>query len=570
MKESSVILSELLDEEIRKRLKDESQVKLSPHNFLKRIIDVVCDGLPLDIYQNHDKFHTSCTKSFAISKLASQIPALLELQALLDTSLCCLKELKKARKFSKASRVCVIVTEIIKCCPFEWLIGANIQDLQNYQIEERKTIMKEYLESLLKLVDLMPVSFDEIKNDENQILFLYPSVIQLCHMILRRTSKISDDVSIRNFGTSLLKSIACNIAMTCIQQTGQCFWIKDDCAKVARKVLKSLMLDCSCSSISSFLCGSENLDDNCAFPKGIFGSILQSLKDFMANAKLPDYPVAIHVLVWTVQNVKHPYFSEHISMVLPPLMMLVHDYRVPNCIIGIQTLSHLISNMNARELCWYGRAGIIYDALHHRLYTNEAQVMTVLQPCLLHIIKVIEQQPKTNVTHFQMTRCDENFQIILSAMEFENKILMRRAYCSNLAMFVNYLGVNVAKHLKRLMRVIYSYLDIGDGDTEEWRICILGVLKSVIVSAWARIPFHTGDILRALMRLLIDISMSSQANADVKDIMYEQIQECLSLLLRICGEPLRRELECMTSDIGMKKVETLICSVLCLHKSQNF
>lgn len=48
------------------------------------------------------------------------------------------------------------------------------------------------------------------------------------------------------------------------------------------------------------------------------------------------------------------------------------------------------------------------------------------------------------------------------------------------------LGVLVARHLKRLERVIVGYLEVCDGPEEEARLGILETLRCTIEHAWPR------------------------------------------------------------------------------------
>lgn len=48
------------------------------------------------------------------------------------------------------------------------------------------------------------------------------------------------------------------------------------------------------------------------------------------------------------------------------------------------------------------------------------------------------------------------------------------------------LGILIARHLKRLERVILGYLEVCDGPEEEARLGILETLQSTIEHAWPR------------------------------------------------------------------------------------
>ena len=578
LQECNTILAEFLDEKALIKLHETHKDNYNTSQFLRDLFDLTYELFPRDFDQENGMFTKQIVGNSKLSEFAARIPQLFTSRLVLYTSAAYLEELESSKKHEHSLKVCGIITEILKSCSKEWLIGAPTQELQfleTLELEKAKRTILEFLNALLKLIDLMSLNAQQLKNHSR--LSLYPRILQLCNMVVLKISENSEFKIDRSFMFDISRKIACKLVVTCTEQIGNQYWIVDSSKKVASELLQSLVViycRTSMATVIDLLCGKgvksskEDHENECLFPSGLLGRILEDIKAFMAKNKLVDYPVAIHVLVWTVTKVRHPYLGEHISMILPPLLLLVDDYRVENRIVGIQILSHVIENTNATELCWYGRAEMIYDALHHRIRTNEAQVLLVLQPCLLKIIKVLEPSTKIANSDHKMSKCNENFQIILTSMEFESKILMRRAYCSGLELFINHMGVSCVKHFKRLLRVVYGYLEVGDGETEEWLVAMLGVLKCIIVNAWPRVPSHADDMLKCLMKLIIDISLSSVAPMEIKDLMFEKIKECLVMLLCVCSEPVKKQLECMTSGLGLEEAEKLISSALDLYEKR--
>ncbi len=576
LKKCNTILREFLGEKTFRKLSEKHEDNCNTSRFLKDVFDIICERFPPNFDQKNEVFIEQGVRNFNLLEFASRIPEIFSSQIVLKSSAVYLKELESTEKYLQCLKICRILTEIIKKCSYEWFIGVNTEELkilETSKFEESKRTIIEFLNSLLKLTSLMPFSEDQLTSHGK--LNLYPGILQFWHLVLEKISKNLHDEIHRNLKLSLLKSVACELVITCSQQIGNQNWILDSCQTIAVEILESVVVICGSHGVVDLLCGKSsrtlmnNPENDCLFPNGLLCKILENMKMLMANYMLPDCPVAIHVLVWSITNVKHPYLGKHISMILPPLLLLVDDYRVNNRVTGIETLSHVIENTNATELCWYGRADIIYDALHHRLHTNEPQVMQVLQSCLLKIIKVLETTPKKAIADPKVNKCDENFQIILTAMEYESKILMRQAYCSNLVSFVDHMGINIVRHFKRLLRIIFGYLEIGDGETEEWRIVMLDVLKCVIINAWPRLPVHADDMLKCLMKLVIDVSMSSIAPVEVKKSMFGKMKECLAMLLCVCGEPVRNQLECMTVGLGLDEAEKLITDALHLYKTNS-
>ncbi|XP_028408340.1 TELO2-interacting protein 2-like [Dendronephthya gigantea] len=573
-KECNTILAEFFAENTIKKLNEKHQTIFNPSQFLKDIFDVVCQCFPANFDHENEVNIVTGVGKFSLLDFSPRICEMFSSTIILQASAEYLKDLDSSKKYHQCLIICKVLAEIFKNCSCEWIIGIDsikAQDLkllETSDLEEQNRNITQFHIFLLKFINLM--SLDLTKLNDCPKLKLYPGILQLCFLVLKKLSENSTVEVFRNLWLSIQKKVLCEIVMICIQQVGDQCWALDDCKKMAMAVLESLIVMCGCRDVLGLLCGNGGKTlkerDCCFFPNGVLRSVLEKMKTFMSKNKLPDYPVAVHIIVWSIRNMKHPYLGEHISMILPPLLMLVDDYRVENRVTGIETLSHVIENMNATELCWYGRANMIYDALHHRIRTNQPEVMRVLQLCLLKIIKVIEPSPKRPIASPKMNKCDENFQIILTSMEFESKIVMRRAYCSNLALFIDHMGITIVRHLTRLLRVVFGYLEIGDGDTEDWRLLMLDILKSILLNAWPKVPNYMDDILRCLMKVVIDVSMSSVA-LTLKHSMFEKIENCLVLLLCLCGESVRNQLECMTSGIGLNEAEELITRALDRYNS---
>ena len=132
--------------------------------------------------------------------------------------------------------------------------------------------------------------------------------------------------------------------------------------------------------------------------------------------------------------------------------------------------------------------------------------------CLLDLFPVLEK-----ALHWKgdaarpTTHCDEVLQLMLTHMEPEHRILLRRTYARNLPAFVRRqvpglqawptpapalrchvfsfvcrLGILTVRHMKRLERVILGYLEVYDGPEEEARLKILETLQLLMQYTWPR------------------------------------------------------------------------------------
>jgi len=154
-------------------------------------------------------------------------------------------------------------------------------------------------------------------------------------------------------------------------------------------------------------------------------------------------------------------------------------------------------------------------------------------------------------------------------MEFESKIAIRRVCSRHLKHFIQHMGITTLRHFKRLLRVIFSYLEVSDYPNEEARLEILDTLHTTMVYAWPRIPHHSSSILKSLLKLQVDVKDSApHLTAQAYQQLNEKISECLFVLLMCCGTPVEEQLRELTKGVGHKEVEDCIFNVLGKFRSE--
>ncbi|RMX61119.1 hypothetical protein pdam_00010534 [Pocillopora damicornis] len=340
------------------------------------------------------------------------------------------------------------------------------------------------------------------------------------------------------------------------------------------ELVSLICTNCQCPSVQELLCGcvevesvvfnmvEESQSPNSLFPSGLFRHILDYLRPHLLKNNWKKFPLACHGLVWCTLQIKHPYVGEHFAKLMSPLLLLIDDYETENKTLGFKCLKHVIDNVNSAELQWYGRADVLFEASQRHIYSNDPSLMRSLHPCLLSILTVVEPSPKKAKFGRKTTKCDGLFQIILSSMEFESKIAVRKAYASHLKHFIEHMGITILRHFKRLLKVIVSYLEVSDYPEEGTRLAVLDALKVAMLQAWPRIPNHSSTILKSLLKLLVDATDSSAYIAvQAFELLNQKTAECLVVLLRCCGKQVEEQLKEL-QGVGHKEVEECVEKVL--------
>uniref|UniRef100_A0A2K5YWP3 TELO2 interacting protein 2 n=1 Tax=Mandrillus leucophaeus TaxID=9568 RepID=A0A2K5YWP3_MANLE len=272
-------------------------------------------------------------------------------------------------------------------------------------------------------------------------------------------------------------------------------WTTPRSREVAREVLTLLLQVTECSSVAGFLRG-ENEDE-----KGSLSVILGLLKPDLNKESWKNNPAIKHVFSWTLQQVTRPWLSQHLERVLPASLLISDDYQTENKILGVHCLHHIVLNV-AVLLCLLDLFPILEKTLH---WKGDGARPT--------------------------THCDEVLQLILTHMEPEHRLLLRRTYARNLPAFVKRLRILTVRHLKRLERVIIGYLEVYDGPEEEARLKILETLKLLMQHTWPRVSCRLVVLLKALLKLICDVARDPNLTPEsVKSALLQEATDCLILL----------------------------------------
>lgn len=118
-------------------------------------------------------------------------------------------------------------------------------------------------------------------------------------------------------------------------------------------------------------------------------------------------------------------------------------------------------------------------------------------------------------------------------METESRLVTRREYSRHIGMFVKTLGITGLRYYKRFMRLTSGYLEVSDGPCETARLNMVDVLMQFITETWPRMPAHTPEMLKMLLRLVYDVATDpSLTPADVKEALTDKAVSCMILVKR--------------------------------------
>ncbi|XP_075938619.1 TELO2-interacting protein 2 [Anarhichas minor] len=298
--------------------------------------------------------------------------------------------------------------------------------------------------------------------------------------------------------------------------------------------------------------------------RGLLGGILDVLQPQLTKDSWQRCEAVKLVFSWTLLQVTRPSLSPHLSHLLPPSLLLNDHYRPENCILGVRCLHHIVLNTPAADLRLFNRAEVLYQALFKHLYTSETAVIQPVLSCLLDLLVVLEKPPSSlGPSSSRRTSCrhDDVLRLVLTHMEAEQKVALRRVYASALPLYIDRMGVAVCRHLRQVERVVLGYLEVRDPPEETSRLNILEVLKITTRAAWPRMACRVGVLLRCLLKLLVAVSSDSGLSVSVRQTLMNQTCLCLKLLDGCCHGDVQRLLQQVDSSCCSSEVLSCLATV---------
>ncbi|KAM6930939.1 TELO2-interacting protein 2 [Xenentodon cancila] len=333
---------------------------------------------------------------------------------------------------------------------------------------------------------------------------------------------------IKGGADGLLLAVASPICVFAVTHFQEQPWSCSTSRAAARRLQEALLRAGGWRDSAYLLMGGNEGED-----RGILGGVLDILQPQLTKDSWRRCAAAKLVFSWALLQVTCPSLSPHLPRLLPPSLLFNDHYRPENCMLGVRCLHHIVLNTPAADLRQFNTAEVVYQALFKHLYTSEAAVVQPVLSCLLDLLLVFEKPPSSlgpSSRRRKPCRHDDVLRLVLTHMEAEHKVALRRIYAAALPLYIDRVGVAICRHLQRVERVVLGYLEIQDPPEEISRLKILEALQRIIRAAWPRVERRVDVLLRSLLRLLVDVSSDSQLDDSVRRQMMDRTVVCIRLL----------------------------------------
>ncbi|XP_037339180.2 TELO2-interacting protein 2 [Pungitius pungitius] len=361
--------------------------------------------------------------------------------------------------------------------------------------------------------------------------------------------------------TGLLPAIAAHVCVFAVTHFQDQAWTSSSSRAAAQSLQEALLRAGGWRDSSHLLMGGREGEEGES--RGLLGGILHCLQPQLTKDLWRSEAVKL-VFAWTLLQVTRPSLSPHLSHLLPPSLLLSDHYKPENCILGVRCLHHIVLNTPPADLRQFNRAEVLYQALFKHLYSTETQVIQSVLSCLLDLLVVLEKPLSSRgpPSSRRMSGChDDVLRLVLTNMEAEQKVALRRVYASALPLYIDRMGVAVCRHLRQVERVVLGYLEVRDPPEETSRLKILEVLQITTRAAWPRVACRVDLLLRCLVRLLVAVVSDCELHVSVRQQLMDQASLCLQLLDACCHGDVQRLLQQVDSSCCSSEVLRCLATV---------
>ncbi|NXR93401.1 TTI2 protein, partial [Hypocryptadius cinnamomeus] len=207
-------------------------------------------------------------------------------------------------------------------------------------------------------------------------------------------------------------------------------WTTAGSRAVAQELLERLVRAAGCGSVEEFLRGKDGDED------GRFGVVMGLLKQELTKDTWKRNPASKDVFSWALLRVTRPWLCPHLERVLPPALLLSDDFQEENKVLGVRCLHHIVLNVPGADLCQFNRAQVVFHALYNHLYSREAPLIQAVLLCLLDLLPILERCQRRQGHGRATSPWDQVLQLVLTHMEAEHRLALRRVYAGTLPAFV--------------------------------------------------------------------------------------------------------------------------------------
>ena len=121
-------------------------------------------------------------------------------------------------------------------------------------------------------------------------------------------------------------------------------WTSDNNREASTKLLDQLCQRLSHRSLPTLINTNADL---------LLARLRQRMRAGASKNDWKKCPSTRYLVEWCLSFISFPNLAQHLSDVIPLILPLVNDHEIPNKVLGLRCMSHVVQNANPTELQWF-------------------------------------------------------------------------------------------------------------------------------------------------------------------------------------------------------------------------
>lgn len=221
-------------------------------------------------------------------------------------------------------------------------------------------------------------------------------------------------------------------------------------------------------------------------------------------------------LVKLITSLSPDQVNKHFSRILPLSLRLLDHHYIPNKLLGVTAISHLVQSLPVSVLRNTGSDQLLMHSLKSCL-VHEDMVLPVL-PIL------IQSMRRSGIDPLSET-CDDVVLMILKGLDLSSSLSSKQIYWKSLFLIIDFVGLSIVRLSKRIIKRMNDHLSYPlTPESNQMFHELLTAVHSFVVVAQSRVHRFSPDILFAVFSFCYSNYKAVQSNPAIRSDVVTLLQ----------------------------------------------
>ena len=250
---------------------------------------------------------------------------------------------------------------------------------------------------------------------------------------------------------------------------------------------------------------------------------------------------------------------KELSRVLPLVLRLLDHHHVPNKLLGIKCIKHVLKSVGVEDLRSRGLDSLLLHSLKASLYIKDIQFLDQLIQVIILSLQVFRSKSQ----EFE-DKLEDIFEELLSKLRICSSMNEKVVYWSHLPQFFQMLGLASVKYTKRMLELLEDQLSFAiNAENESLFISAFKSFHEFLEMTAPRTPINMSRYLLLIMKCVF-INLDCIQNHEV---VLTELRLCVDVLKKRDESTFKKSADMFTDGIEPADVLKVKSCLICINHS---